>query len=148
MFAFTLTRFNSGLIAISLSLRPLYVMKARSLYIFTLLLLGIFAVSSAEAKANKSFTFAKSCITVKAPTTNSQKQPNSDSPFIRFHHGIDEIGVSVSSQNESIVPLKPINSIPEKFSGITEYLSSLSYRVPVTRVFLYSTPLRSPPFFC
>jgi hypothetical protein len=120
-------------------------MKERGwLYLFLFFLCGMFIFSSAEA-INKTSGMAKSCIVVKTSTPTSQKQHTGDSPFIRFHHGIDENGVTVSTPNELIISLKPVNDTPEKFAGILEYLSTLSHRLPVTREIFYSTPLRSPP---
>jgi hypothetical protein len=78
---------------------------------------------------------------------NSDKQPTGDSPFIRFHSATYVTGISISTPNVLPVFLKPINTTPEKFIGIVEYLSSLSCILPVTREFLYATPLRSPPIF-
>lgn len=122
-------------------------MKGKWLYIVTLFLFGIFAFPSLEAKANTTYTGAKLCITVRSSVPASQKQNTGDSPFIRFHHGIGESNVSIASYSQSIIPLKPVNSIPEKFAGIMEYISSADYTLPVTRVFFYSLPLRSPPLF-
>jgi len=123
-------------------------MKSKRFYIFILFLFSVFAYSSVEAEGNNFHAVSKSCITVKSCSNTSQPRHTGDSPFIRFHHGIGENSISISSQSESIIPLKPVNSIPEKFAGIVEYISSLSDRLPVTRVFLYATPLRSPPAFC
>lgn len=122
-------------------------MKHRWIYIFTLFLCALLALSYTEVRINKSHAGSKSSVTINSPSSNSQKQPEGNSPFIRFHHGIDESGVSIASPSELIILLKPVNNIPEKFAGITEYVSTLSDKLPVTRVFLYSTPLRSPPLF-
>jgi len=122
-------------------------MKANRFYIYILFLCGVFAFSSIGATNIPYAAGKKLSITSKAFTNNQQKQPVGDSPFIRFHNGIGESGVSVSTPNESIIPLKPVNDIPEKFAGIIEYISTLSFRLPVTREIFYATPLRSPPFF-
>jgi len=123
-------------------------MKGKWFYIFTLFLCGMFAFSFAEARNNTPSAGRISILTIKSSSTNHQKQPVGDSPFIRFHHGIDENGVAISSPNELIISLKPLNGNPQKFAGIFSYLSSLDFRLPVTREIYYSTPLRSPPFFC
>lgn len=129
----------------------IFSMKGKWLYVFTLFLCGIYISSFTEVKSNVLFTKAKSSITVViASPSNSQNHPlpGGDSPFIRFHHGIGENNISIVSPGESMVPVKPVNEIPAKFAGIIECLYSLSYKLPVTRVFLYSTPLRSPPVSC
>ena len=123
-------------------------MKAKWLYIFTLFLCGIFAFSSAEGGNIKSTVGASSLTILKACPLNPQKPFTGDSPFIRFHSATNVSGVSISTPSVSIVLLKPVNEIPEKFVGIRSYLSSLSFRLPVTREIYYSTPLRSPPIFC
>lgn len=123
-------------------------MKGKLFYILILCLGGMFFFSTTEAGSNVSPKGTKSYVIIKASNTNPQKQPAGDSPFIRFHHGIDESNFLITSPSESIIPLKPVNDSPEKFAGIIEYVSSLSYILPVTRVFLYATPLRSPPIFC
>jgi hypothetical protein len=122
-------------------------MKAKHLYILILFLAGIFTFTFSEAN-NICINGTKAELTLKASTTNTQRQHSGDSPFIRFHSGIDENGVSVSCPVQLVSILKPVYPIPEKFVGISEYLSSISCILPVERVFLYSTPLRSPPFFC
>lgn len=124
-------------------------MKSKQLYIFGLILCGIFAFSLSKARIHKSSQPKNwDIVAVNAPSNNSSNQHTGDSPFIRFHHGIDESGVSVVAQNDFIVSLNPVNSIPEKFAGINSYLSGLDDRLPVTWEIFCATPLRSPPFFC
>ena len=123
-------------------------MKAKWLYIFTFCLLGFFAISYTETGSNKSSNGSKYSIAAKLHTTNPEKPFNGDSPFIRFHSATYVGGVSISFPNVLVIALKPDNLIPEKFAGIIEYLSSLDYKLPVTREIFYATPLRSPPFFC
>lgn len=123
-------------------------MKDRWFYIFGVILFGMLAFSPTGAKNHVPVSCRYSSVIVKSSPLNSNKQPTGDSPFIRFHHGIDENGVSISTPGELVVFLKPVNSIPEKFAGIFEYLSARLYRIPAKREFLYSLPLRSPPFFC
>jgi hypothetical protein len=120
-------------------------MKAKWLYIFTICLLGIFVISHAGSENNKSSYGSNISGSIKSCTSNSEKQPTGDSPFIRFHSGTNVNGVSVSSPNVLVISLKSDNLIPEKFAGIVEYLCSLDYKLPGIREFLYSTPLRSPP---
>ncbi len=122
-------------------------MKVKRLYILALFLAGIFVFSFSEAKNNISVKGVKTEVTLKASSSNTQNKHNGDSPFIRFHSGIDENGVSVSCPVQLVSILKPVYTIPEKFIGISEYLSSISAILPVERIFLYSTPLRSPPKF-
>jgi hypothetical protein len=123
-------------------------MKVRLLYFLVLFLLGILASFSINASNKISPTGAKLYNIVKSPSANSQKQPKGDSPFIRFHSGIDKSGISIPHPPVAISFLKPVNNLPEKFAGIIVYLSTLSYWLPVTEEIFYSTPLRSPPFFC
>jgi hypothetical protein len=122
-------------------------MKGSRLYIFTLFLFGILAFSSAEATSNTLPASSKSYTITKICATKPEKPFTGNSPFIRFHNGIDENSVSISIPSESIIPFKPVNDTPEKFAGIMEYISSLSFRLPVTREIFYATPLRSPPIF-
>lgn len=122
-------------------------MKAKWLYIFTFCLLGFFAISYTESASNKFAARSKSSVTIKLHTTPPEKPFSGDSPFIRFHSATNVGGVSVSSPNVLIIALKPDNLIPEKFAGIIEYLSSLDYKLPVTREIFYATPLRSPPIY-
>lgn len=125
-------------------------MKAKWLYIFTFCLLGFFAISHTESGSHKSSKGSKFSITAISYTTNSGKhQPaGGDSPFIRFHSATNVSAVSISCPNVLVLSMKSDNLIPEKFAGIIEYLSSLDYKLPITREIYYSTPLRSPPFFC
>jgi hypothetical protein len=125
------------------NIRP---MKAKWLYIFTLCLLGIFAISHTESGSNKS-NGSKFSVASKLHTTTPEKPFNGDSPFIRFHSATNVSGVSISSPTVLVTSLKSDNLIPEKFAGIIEYLSSLDYKLPVTREIFYATPLRSPPIF-
>ena len=122
-------------------------MKAKWLYIFTFCLLGIFAISYTESRSNKFAVGSKSSVTAKLHTTTPEKPFNGDSPFIRFHSATNVGGVSISSPNVLVISLKSDDLIPEKFAGIIEYLSSLDYKLPVTREIFYATPLRSPPIF-
>jgi hypothetical protein len=122
-------------------------MKAKWLYIFTFCLLGIFAISQTESKIGVSPQGSKISVIVKSCTTNPDKPFTGDSPFIRFHSATNVSGVSISSPNVLVIALKPENHTPEKFAGIIEYLSSLDYKLPVTREIFYATPLRSPPIF-
>lgn len=123
-------------------------MKVTRLFLIGLFFYGIFAAPSIGVSNNLCSKDTKHPVTSIVSKPNSQQQPVGSSPFIRFHHGIDESGVSVSSPSELIISLIVVNNTPEKFAGITEYLASLSFLLPVTREFLYSTPLRSPPCFC
>ncbi len=120
-------------------------MKAKWFYIFTFYLLGIFAIFYSHSGNSASSCGSKFSVAAKSCTTNPEKPFTGDSPFIRFHSGIDENGISISSPNVLVISLKPENTIPEKLIGIKHYLFSLSFTLPVTREFLYSTPLRSPP---
>ena len=120
-------------------------MKAKWLYIFALCLFGIFAVSNTELGSNKSSNGSKISVIVKACSTTPEKPFTGDSPFIRFHSATNVSGVSISCPNVLVISLKSDNLIPEKFAGIIEYLSSLDYKLPVTREIFYATPLRSPP---
>ena len=122
-------------------------MKGGLFYIFTLLLLGISAFASSEARGYNTSVNTKSCGTTLNTNPNSQKVPAGGSPFIRFHSATNVSGVSISCPNVLIISLKSDNLIPEKFAGIIEYLSSLDYKLPVTREIFYATPLRSPPIF-
>jgi hypothetical protein len=108
----------------------------------------MFAISHTESGSSISPNGSKYSIIVKSCTNNSDKQPTGDSPFIRFHSATNVSGVSILSPNVLVISLKSDNLIPDKFAGIIEYLSSLDYKLPVTREIFYSTPLRSPPFFC
>lgn len=110
-------------------------------------LCGVFAFPSTKAKAitspggilpNTSFTSSVPGMPGKHP---------GDSPFIRFHHGISESNVSVASSQVFIILLKSVNELPEKFAGTVRYISSAYRKVPVSQVFLYALPLRSPPIF-
>jgi hypothetical protein len=123
-------------------------MKTKCLYIFVLFLCGMFAFSSTEARSSKSLVVVGSPIIIKACSTNPEKPFTGDSPFIRFHSATNVGGVFISTPRVSLILLKPVNDIPEKFAGILAYLSTVSFRLPVTREIYYSTPLRSPPFFC
>jgi hypothetical protein len=122
-------------------------MKAKWLYIFTFCLLGIFAISYSELGSIKSPTGSKIPVIVKSCSTNPDKPFTGDSPFIRFHSATNVSGVSISCSTVLVISLKSGNLIPEKFAGIIEYLSSLDYKLPVTREIFYATPLRSPPIF-
>ena len=123
-------------------------MKGKWLYVITLFLIGMFAFSFTEARNSVPLSGTKSILIIKSSSTNSQKQPLGSSPFIRFHSGIDESSVTISLPVQPQGHLKTFCFIPEKFARIIEYLSSLSFRLPIPREFLYSTPLRSPPIFC
>ncbi len=125
-------------------------MKAKWLFIVSLFLSAILLSSSLEDRKENSNNGAKfSLNTTITPVNSPQHLPQGgDSPFIRFHSGISGSTISVSTPNELVVFLKPLNITPEKFVRIVEYISSLSSRLPVTREFLYSTPLRSPPVLC
>jgi hypothetical protein len=120
-------------------------MKAKRLYLFTFCLLGFFVISHGETGSNKFVEGSKFSVTAKLHTSNPGKPISGDSPFIRFHSGISVNGVSISSPKVLVILQKSENHTPEKFAGIIEYLSSLDYKLPVTRVIFYSIPLRSPP---
>ena len=122
-------------------------MKAKWLYIFALCLLGIFAIPHTDSGSSASPDGSKYSIIVKSCSTNPDKPFTGDSPFIRFHSATNVGGVSIASPNVLVIALKPENHTPEKFAGIIEYLSSLDYKLPVTREIFYATPLRSPPIF-
>jgi len=123
-------------------------MKNRGLFIFIFFLFGVFAYSFTQAKPETSLASLHSSIIIKSSGQHFPHNATGDSPFIRFHHGISESSVSVTSTCQSIIPLKPVNIIPEKFAGIIGYISSLYLNIAPGEVFLYSRPLRSPPFFC
>lgn len=123
-------------------------MKSSRLYIFLLLICGMFAFSFTEATNIKSTAGVKSFTIIKACPTNPEKPFTGDSPFIRFHSATNVNGVSISTPRVSTIFLKTVSETPKKFVGIPSYLSSLSFRLPVTREIYHSTPLRSPPFFC
>ena len=106
------------------------------------------AFSSTKVRNTKSSAGVKSLNMIKACPANPEKPFTGDSPFIRFHSATNVGGVYISTPRVSIILLKSVNEIPEKFAGIIEYLSSLDYKLPVTREIFYATPLRSPPFFC
>jgi len=122
-------------------------MKSRGLFVFILFLFGgILSYSFTQAKPAKPLASVSNVI-IKSSGQHSGQNVPGDSPFIRFHHGISESGVSVASNCQSIIPLKPVNSIPEKFAGIAGYISSSYIKISPCEVFLYSLPLRSPPIF-
>jgi hypothetical protein len=123
-------------------------MKAKWLVVFTFCLLGIFVNSHTEFGSNRSSNRPGTSAIAKLHTPAPAKPFRGDSPFIRFHSATNVGGVSISTPNVLLVFVKPANRIPEKFAGIIEYLSSLSFRLPVTREIFYATPLRSPPIFC
>ena len=121
-------------------------MKDKQLHIFILFFFGVVLCSFAHAKPAHASVQAHYGITAKA--SHSRQHPTGESPFIRFHHGIDESGVTISLQHVLIIPLKPVDTTPEKYAGIGEYLSGFYYLVPVAEAFLYCRPLRSPPVYC
>lgn len=122
-------------------------MKISKFCLLIFFLFGAFLSFHKSSEYEKNYHSATYGTILQTPFHGSERQTG-DSPFIRFHHGIDESGVYVLSPHELITSLKLANYIPKKFAGITEYLSSLLYIPPVTREFLYSTPLRSPPYTC
>ncbi len=123
-------------------------MKSNRVYIFLLFLCGMFVFSATGARNTKSHLGIGCPIIIKACPTNPEKPFTGDSPFIRFHSATNVNSVSISTPRVSIILLKTVNDIPEKFVGILSYLSSLNFRLPVTREIYYATPLRSPPIFC
>lgn len=116
--------------------------SVRFFCLFLLVLAGTTAYSKPTITYKETGKITLSC----SDNTRNGVPKGGDSPFIRFHSGITGSNVSVSFPNEHFIPLKPLHTIPEKFTGILGYLSSSSFSLPHEAVFFCATPLRSPPY--